>query len=151
MFSLWKQSTTLFALQVATLLAGLLLLDNWREALSAPMMLTMAYVAWGFVSVDHWYRSAVNVRAAGLLAAAGCLLIVTMLDTGFEDAGVRSLSAGFLLGAIAFAAVAAYESSLHDRTHPWWQRFVAALPLGIGAVLGGTLLWISYRRHALAG
>ena len=63
-----------------------------------------------------------------------------------------TLAAPLFVLAIVFAVFATLAAGAEAKysTEPFWARFIAALPLGVGTVLGGMLYFFYFRNKTLA-
>ena len=128
MFQLWKVSSTVLLLQAVT---GLVVYEITRDAALAGVFVAFITCGVVFVAAFRVSLTVLFVALAAALATALYVMIATLM-----------LSAFFIGFAGVFIAVhgAAVEQKKQGAKEPTPFLFLAAMPLGIGTILGGAIL-----------
>ncbi|OGZ15802.1 MAG: hypothetical protein A3G11_01605 [Candidatus Lloydbacteria bacterium RIFCSPLOWO2_12_FULL_51_9] len=150
MKKLWMWSTIVFALQAVTFFSVLYLFgapvkDASLAATTIAIVTASVFVLGGFSLAFAAIAAAATLAALAAIAAAIAFLAAAAV--AFLAAGVATLTLAFA-AAIAFLAAKEVEATHSDE--PLWALFIAALPLGVGTVLGGTLYFFYFRNKPLA-
>lgn len=92
-----------------------------------------------------------GAAALGAVAALGGAVAFTALAHAVATAAFAAAFA-FTAFVAAFAIAIAVDIAKEEGARePFWACFIAALPLGIGTVLGGTLYVLMFRKRSASG
>lgn len=128
----------MFIIQTAVSFAVLYFIPQSQETLADVFF--VVFLGTLVASVVVFSVSSFTSGAVVLAAADASLsLSVSLLEVSFVVA----------LGSLTiplFAGIAAYEVGKSDAREPFWARFIAAFPLGVGMLFGGPLYFFLYRK-----
>lgn len=149
MFTLWKWSTIFFVLQLIA--AAITYTEGGAGAVIAaagPIFVFIVIIMWlAFVVrlITNGNESRIPPPLAVLTLAAATSAITAAPSLG-ADPLTNAMIVLILMVAFHFVIM-----SIHDEDEEWqpyWAKFVAALPLGIGTVVGGALYYFFFRRRS---
>lgn len=142
MIKLWKTNTIVFVLQVIAVALTHLVTNDISLTFFAAAIASVLRPP--FVSPSS---STGNIQLAALFVIAAAAAYNSFLD-GVTALGALLLAFVFIAYGIKFFCSMA--ASDEDDGNPYWQRFICAVPLGIGTILGGLLLLYLNRKKGQA-
>lgn len=137
MFNIWRTTTVVFVLQLALGLSWFADTKSVFGSAAVVVIVTVLLLS-GLTTnfdTDHLFGALVSA----LFAATAVMLAA--ISTHWAAAAGVAISVVVLALTTYAAAQLAYATE-PQKTEPWPLLYIAALPLGIGTVLGGSiLLW----------